>query len=175
MQSYQIREIKIEDNPRVAEIIRKVMTEFECVGDGYSINDPEVDQMFQAYQNEGSKFYVIENEVSKNLLGCGGIAHLKGAEDDVCELQKMYFLSELRGLGMGQRLLDICIGIAKNLGYANCYLETTDRMKAANKLYQKNGFKKIKGPLGNTGHCGCDAFYSKELVQEKPFLKLLDS
>jgi putative acetyltransferase len=31
------------------------------------------------------------------------------------------------------------------------------------KLYEKNGFKKISGPCGNTGHFSCDVFYRLEL------------
>jgi putative acetyltransferase len=36
-------------------------------------------------------------------------------------------------------------------------------MKDAMKLYEKNGFKKISGPLGNTGHFACDTFYKLKL------------
>jgi len=172
--SFQIRPIELTDNSSVAHIIRTVMTEFECVGEGYSINDPEVDAMFEAYDKENEMFYVIENESTKKLLGCGGIAHLKDAEPNVCELQKMYFLNELRGYGMGSRLLEICLSMAKELGYSKCYLETTKRMTSANKLYQKNGFKPLNASEGNTGHCACDSFYMLELKTEMPFSMLLN-
>ena len=172
MKSFQIRPIAIEDNQAVAKIIRNVMTEFECVGDGYSINDPEVDYMFENYDNELSSFYVIEDEKSKKILGCGGIAPLKNGDPDTCELQKMYFSKALRGHGMGQRLLEICIGQAIALDYKKCYLETTNRMKAANSLYRKNGFKALKAPVGNTGHSGCDAFYMLQLERKMPFADL---
>lgn len=173
MKSFQIRPITIEDNQAVAKIIRNVMTEYQCVGEGYSINDPEVDYMFQAYDNDRSSFYVIEEEKSKTVLGCAGIAPLKNGNPDTCELQKMYFSAALRGHGMGQRLLEICIGQAIALGYKQCYLETTNRMKAANSLYKKNGFKALTEAEGNTGHCGCDAFYMLELKANNPFEKLL--
>lgn len=169
MQSYQIRPIKQEDNAIVAKIIRKVMTEFDCVGDGYSINDPEVDHMYEAYDNDQSQFYVIENESTKKVLGCGGISPLKNGDADTCELQKMYFLGELRGKGMGQRLMDICMGEAVHLGFKKCYIETTDRMIQANALYSKNGFQKLCGQVGGTGHCGCDTFYMKELSGNRVF------
>ena len=40
-QAHHFRRIRPEDNSTVAHIIRTVMTEFDCVGEGYSINDPE--------------------------------------------------------------------------------------------------------------------------------------
>lgn len=172
MNSFKIREIEIDDNEQVAKIIRKVMTEFSCVGEGYSINDPEVDAMFEAYNNDRSAFCVIENENTKEVLGCGGIAHLKNAEPHICELQKMYFLNELRGFGMGQKLLEICLGLATELGYSQCYLETVTQMEAANGLYIKNGFTKLNQPEGNTGHCSCDSYYVKELKPHLPFAKI---
>ena len=77
MKAFQIRPIKPEDDPQVANIIRTVMTEYGCVGEGYSIHDPEVDYMYKAYDNAESAFYVIENETNKKVLGCAGIAPLK--------------------------------------------------------------------------------------------------
>ena len=156
-----IRAIKASDNLRVAQIIRKVMTEFSCVGSGFSIEDPEVDAMHQAYAGDRAAFYVIEH--NGIVQGCGGFAQLEGGAADICELKKMYFLTELRGLGMGSRLVDLCIQEARSKGYRIMYLETVERMQAANHLYQKKGFRLLPGPLGATGHGGCDAFYDLPL------------
>jgi putative acetyltransferase len=153
-----IRPLQQADNARVALIIRQVMTEFACVGDGYSIEDPEVDDMFNAYSADNAAFFVIEKQGA--VLGCGGFGPLVGGDKTICELKKMYFLTELRGLGMGRKLLDHCITAARNCGYEKMYLETVERMTAANKLYQKRGFVKLAGPEGATGHSGCDAFYT---------------
>ena len=152
-----IRPISESDNLRVAQIIRKVMTEFSCVGAGFSIEDPEVDEMYQAYAGDRAAFYVIEHD--GEVKGCGGFAQLEGGADHICELKKMYFLSDLRGLGMGSRLVDLCIEEARARGFKTMYLETVERMVAANHLYQKKGFQQLSGPLGATGHGGCDAFY----------------
>jgi putative acetyltransferase len=153
-----IRPLKQADNASVAAIIRQVMTEFACVGDGYSIEDPEVNDMYRAYSEDNAAFFVIEKQGA--VMGCGGFGPLVGANPSICELKKMYFLTELRGLGMGQKLLDRCIMEARNCGYKKMYLETVARMTAANQLYQKKGFVKLAAPEGTTGHSGCDAFYS---------------
>ncbi len=87
-----------------------------------------------------------------------------GGEPGVCELRKMYFLEEIRGMRMGERLLRYCIDTARNLGYRVCYLETLTGMDVARHLYEKLGFRRLPGPLGATGHTGCNRFYALDLV-----------
>ncbi len=156
-----IRLIEKSDNAVIAEIIRLVMTEFKAVGCGYSINDSEVDDMYTAYAPERSAFYVVE--LNKRILGCGGFAPLTGAEQDTCELRKMYFKSELRGLGVGTRLLNLCLDEAARAGFQHCYLETMDNMERARCLYGKYGFKYLDKPLGNTGHSSCGTWMARKL------------
>lgn len=157
MQKPLIRPITRADNPTVAAIIRKVMTEFHCVGSGFSIEDPEVDDMFTAYAGNKAAFFVVEHQ--GEVMGCGGFAALDGGDADTCELKKMYFLEGLRGLGMGSAMVDLCIKEARASGFTHMYLETVERMVAANHLYQKKGFALLSGAKGATGHSGCDSFY----------------
>lgn len=161
--SLKIRKIQPTDNIQVAKVIKEVMTSFDCVGEGYSISDPEVDNMYESYNNEKSVFFVIADQ--DKIYGCGGIAPLAGGDESVCELKKMYFFSEIRGQGFGRQMMDLCLAEAKRLGYKKCYLETVERMARANKLYARYGFKKLANQEGSTGHCGCDTFYVKELVK----------
>lgn len=156
-----IRPIQPEDNRSTASVIRSVMTSFGCVGDGYSINDPEVDEMYDAYQGQRAIYYVVCKQ--DKVIGGAGIAPLAGGEEQVCELKKMYFLEEARGLGIGQQVLDLLIKDAKSMHYKTIYLETTTQMKAANKFYQKNHFLPLNCQMGNTGHGGCDLYYKLEL------------
>lgn len=158
-----LRPIQPADNQQVANIIRTVMTEFGCVGVGYSILDPEVDDMHGAYSNDAAAFFIVGKDGTDEVFGCGGIGPLAGADAETCELKKMYFLPELRGMGFGQKMVTTCLEKAKELGYERCYLETVDRMVQANHLYKKMGFEKIASPMGATGHCSCDAWYVKEL------------
>ena len=156
-----IRLIERNDNTVVAEIIRMVMTEFKAVGCGYSINDTEVADMHSAYQSEGAAFYVVEH--NGQVLGCGGFGPLTGGDRLTCELRKMYFKSELRGLGVGAKLLKLCLEEAGKAGFQLCYLETLDDMKQARRLYGKYGFNYLDKPMGNTGHTSCGTWMSKEL------------
>jgi len=160
-QDFSIRPIRQPDNPAVARIIRDVMTEFGAVGEGYSINDPEVNDMYAAYASSRAVFYVIARD--EQVLGCGGLGALQGAGPSVCELRKMYFLPELRGTGMGTRLLSLCLEDARRLGYRQCYLETIESMAQARKLYRAHGFAPLDRPMGATGHSSCNAWMVKEL------------
>ena len=151
-----LRPIRPADDPAVAAIIREVMTSFGAQGPGSAIDDPEVDAMSAHYPEPRAAFFVVEER--GRVLG-GGIAPLAGADANVCELRKMYFLPEARGRGLGERLLRRCLAAARERGYGRCYLETLTGMDAALKLYTKAGFRPLCGPLGNTGHFGCDRQY----------------
>jgi putative acetyltransferase len=155
-----IRLIRKEDNEKVAAIIRAVMPEFGASGAGFAIHDDEVDNMYESYMHRAA-YYVYE--LDGNVIGGGGVAQLKGGPEDICELKKMYFLPAARGKGLGQLVLDKCLGAARDLGYKYCYLETFNTMKLAMKLYERNNFGKIPGSLGNTGHFSCDTFYKLKL------------
>ena len=157
----KIRPIEKRDNAVIASIIRLVMTEFKAVGCGYSINDSEVDDMHTAYSPERSAFYVVE--LNGEVLGCGGFGPLKGADEHTCELRKMYFKSELRGLGVGTRLLNRCLQDATQAGFQHCYLETMDTMEQAQNLYGKHGFEYLDKPMGDTGHSSCGTWMAREL------------
>lgn len=153
----QIREIKPEDNPKIARIIQTVMPEMGAGGLGFAIHDDEVSNMYSAYQSDRNIYFVCE--VNGRVLGGGGIAPLAGADPGTCELKKMYFLPEARGKGYGQQVLNACLKAAGQKGFSLCYLETFNTMKDAMKLYEKNGFTKIDKAMGNTGHFACDTFY----------------
>lgn len=157
----QIRLIETDDNSVVAEIIRQVMTEFQAIGSGYSINDSEVNDMYTAYSMKGSAFYVVT--LDDRVQGCGGFGPLKGGDSDVCELRKMYFKSELRGMGVGAKLLELCLEEATRAGFKRCYLETIDSMEQARRLYGRYGFKNLDGPMGKTGHTSCGTWMARDL------------
>lgn len=155
--TFLIRPIEPRDEPAVAAVIRAVMPEFGAGGAGFAIHDPEVDSMHAAYAQPRSAYFVVERD--GRVLGGGGVAPLVGGDPDTCELRKMYFMPELRGLGAGMALIRRCLDSAVEFGFARCYLETLTGMDAAQSLYRKNGFEPLSHPLGNTGHFGCNRWY----------------
>ncbi|HBD18965.1 MAG TPA: GNAT family N-acetyltransferase [Arenimonas sp.] len=159
--NFHIRPITAADDVAVARIIRGVMPEFGADGPGFAIHDPEVDAMSAAYDRPGAAYFVVEHD--GRVQGGGGVAPLEGGPEGVCELRKMYFLPALRGLGAGAALMQRCLAEARALGFRQVYLETLRGMDAAQKLYERTGFRRLDGPLGATGHFGCNRFYLLDL------------
>ena len=159
--AFSIRPIRAGDDAAVAAIIRTVMPEFGASGCGFAINDAEVDWMSHAYAAPRSAYFVVEREGA--VIGGGGVAPLEGGDADTCELRKMYFLPQARGLGAGSAMMDRCLGAARGFGFVRCYLETLTGMDAAMRLYERSGFRRIDGAMGATGHGGCNTFYLLDL------------
>jgi putative acetyltransferase len=159
--AHTLRPIEPRDDAAVAAIIRTVMPEFGATGCGFAINDPEVDWMSRAYAEPRSAYFVVERHGL--VIGGGGIAPLLGGDKDTCELRKMYFLPEARGLGAGAAMMARCLQAARDAGFTRCYLETLVGMDAAMRLYERSGFRRIDAPLGDTGHGGCNTFYLLDL------------
>jgi putative acetyltransferase len=166
--SYTIRRIRAADRGAVARLIRVVMPEFGASGPGFAILDPEVDDMFGAYRGPRSGYFVVTRKGARGedvVVGGGGYAPLAGGDSKTCELRKMYFMPEVRGLGLGQKLLAECLAGARRAGFARMYLETLTAMSQARALYERNEFRRLEHPMGATGHFGCNSFYVKALAR----------
>lgn len=156
-----LRPIQKEDNQAMAHVIRTVMPEFGACGPGFAINDAEVSSMFEAYSLDRCRYFVVCEE--NRIVGGAGVAPLEGGEVQMCELRKMYLMPGTRGKGLGRKLMEACLKAAGEMGYKRCYLETLTNMIQARSLYEKNGFKPLPKPMGNTGHTGCNCWYLKEI------------
>jgi putative acetyltransferase len=156
-----IRPITAQDDEAVATIIRSVMPEFGADGPGFAIHDPEVATMSAAYAQPRHRFFVVE--IDGKIAGGAGIAPLSGADEDICELRKMYFLPTARGIGAGAAMMRTCLDFARSAGFTRCYLETLTGMDRAQALYEKVGFRQISAAMGATGHFACNRFYLLEL------------
>lgn len=159
--TFNIRPVHPDDNRAIRDIILETLIEHGAVGGGFASGDQDTQQMYEAFQKEGRRYFIIETE--GKILGGAGVASLSG-ESGTCELVKMYFRPEARGLGLGKRLLRLCLDEAVKMGYTQIYLETIEQMHAARGLYEHLGFKQIPHSMGSTGHFSCDVFYLRELV-----------
>ena len=159
---FELRFIEPADDKDVAQLVRAVMTEFGAVGEGFSINDPEVDNMAFVYSQPRSMYLVLQHK--GQVVGGGGFGPLNGGQLDVCELRKMYFYASVRGLGLGRKLLEYLMQAARAANYTTCYIETMANMEGARRLYNRCGFRDLDAPMGSTGHCcACNWWMSADL------------
>ncbi len=155
---FSIRPITKKDDPAVATVIRKVSDEFGLrAEDGYAVGDPMVDSMSEAYAATKTRYWVVVKD--EKVVGGGGVAPLQGSNDGLCELQKMYFMPECRGTGLGRRLVLKALDFARQAGYKACYLETAPELREATSLYETLGFARQVCALGDTGHGVCELRY----------------
>ncbi|WP_434660406.1 GNAT family N-acetyltransferase [Klebsiella sp. MISC125] len=161
-QTFTLRRISAHDNAAIAAVIRQVSAEYGLTADkGYTVADPNLDELFQLYSQPGSAYWVVEQ--NGLVVGGGGVAPLTCSESDICELQKMYFMTSARGQGLAKKLALIALDHAREQGFKRCYLETTAFLKEAIGLYEHLGFEHINGPLGCTGHVDCEVTMLKTL------------
>ena len=161
MSTLKIREIQPEDNQQVAEVVRTVLVEMGVPKVGTAYEDKALDDMFATYQHPRMNYFEVEED--GKVIGGAGIAPLIGLEENICELQKMYFLPEARGKGLGAQMMDTCLKFGKAQGFEQCYIETLPYMESARKLYARSGFKSLEKPLGDTGHYNCTMWMIRDI------------
>lgn len=81
------------------------------------------------------------------LIGCGALQHLS---DTHGEVKSMHTLARYRGAGLGRKMLEHVIAVAKERGYDRLSLETgsMDGFKPSRMLYQSFGFE-LCPPFGD--------------------------
>ena len=161
MKAISIRKIEPTDNVALARIIRDALTEFKANKPGTVYFDDSTDHLYELFQQEKGIYNVAIN--NDQILGGGGIVHTSGLATDTCELVKLYLSPAARGKGIGRALMQKCLEEAKNAGYKKVYLETMPELISAIPLYEQFGFTYLTGPLGNSGHSGCDIWMIKLL------------
>jgi len=156
-----IRPIEKKDNAALAKIVRDTLAEFGANHPGTVYYDPTTDTLFEVFQWDGAGYFVAE--IDNKLMGGAGIYPTDGLPAGTCELVKMYLLPEARGLGLGKTLIEKSLALAKDNNYGYVYLESMPELKKALTVYEKFGFTYLKGPMGNSGHFGCELWMLKKI------------
>jgi putative acetyltransferase len=157
----EIRTIEPCDNKELAVIVRNTLAEFGAARPGTVYFDPTTDTLSDVFKAPRSIYYVAVTQGT--IAGGAGIFPSDGLPEDTCELVKMYLTPQVRGKGIGKLLIETCLAFAKDAGYKKVYLETLPELKKAIHVYEKFNFTYLPGPLGNTGHFGCDVWMIKEI------------
>jgi putative acetyltransferase len=155
------RNLEQRDNKEIAELIRSVFREFGIARPGTVYFDPTTDDLFSLFRKPGSVYRIAED--NGEIIGGCGIFSTPGLPEGCCELVKFYLLSSARGKGTGRKLLEMSLESARELKYRQVYLESLPELDRAIGLYEKAGFRLIDGPMGSSGHFGCNIWMLKNL------------
>jgi putative acetyltransferase len=85
-------------------------------------------------------------KVNGEVAGC---VALRAYDQRSLEMKRLYVRPSTRGVGLGKRLVEAAITIARRSGYAELRLDTLASMTAAQSLYRTLGFIEI-APYGKT-------------------------
>lgn len=162
MEGIEIRPIQFSDNAAMARIIRNSLEEFGAARPGTVYFDESTDHLFELFQSTPLSAYFVAVK-DGGLVGGAGIFPTEGLPEATCELVKMYLSPDVRGMGLGRFMIDRCLQKAKENGFDSVYLETMPELKKAVSVYEKFGFTYLTGPMGNSGHNGCDIWMLKKL------------
>ncbi len=131
-----IRPATNDDLEAIVKLVFGVLREFGLEPDP-SATDADLQDIEATYLQRGGLFEVIEDP-DGNLVGSVGIFPI---DENICELRKMYFAPDIRGLGLGSYVLQRAVNQAKELGFNRMMLETSSKLAAANRLYVRFGFQ----------------------------------
>jgi GNAT superfamily N-acetyltransferase len=79
-------------------------------------------------------------EVDGRRAGC---VMCVAGDDRVAKLRILLVDPSARGLGVGHRLVDECVGFARLAGYDQLVLWTNDNLTAARRIYDRAGFRLV--------------------------------
>jgi putative acetyltransferase len=157
----KLRPIAAGDDAAIARVIRATLEEFGAARPGTVYFDESTDHLSDLFKKPGSLYLVAEYE--GRIVGGGGIYPTEGLPEGTAELVKMYLLPEMRGIGLGGRLIQAALDWAAQACYSQVYLESMPELQKALKTYERFGFRYLDAPLGNSGHFGCALWMLRQL------------
>lgn len=136
---YSFRTARPEEREQIVKIVETILAEYGYAPD-YETSESDIVDLEKTYLDSNGTFEVV---VDPEGFVCGTAA-VQPISDDTCKLRKMYLTPQIRGRGLGRKLLAHVVDRARQLGFAKMTLETTSRMKEALILYDRFGFKRVE-------------------------------
>ncbi|MBL8152127.1 MAG: GNAT family N-acetyltransferase [Blastocatellia bacterium] len=156
MSEYRLRPATNQDVEKVKKLVFSVLGEYGLRPDPEG-TDADLADIEASYIKPGGIFDLMEDDAG-DVVGTVGLFQ-KG--NSVCELRKMYLVGNVRGKGLGKKMLNHAITRARELGFEKIELETASVLKEAISLYTSYGFKKIERHLVDR----CDQAYALDILE----------
>lgn len=117
--------------------------------------DDDLHDIEDVYLNAGGEFLV--GTLHGDIVAMGAY---KRSSSIIAEIKRMRVKTIFHRSGFGQRVLDELLRRAMAAGYALLHLDTLTTQVAAQRFYEKNGFRKVR--QGTIGEFDC-VFYEKQI------------
>lgn len=115
------------------------------------------------YHNTCNFWYAVDEQGT--IIGCIGLKRLNAKRGEV---KKFFTTASYRGMGIAQQLFQTLIKNALKHGFSELFLGTVDKLDAARRFYEKNGFEKIQKQSLPSGFepCPIDTCFYKGLTKK---------
>lgn len=156
-----VRPIRAEDNKEMQKIIQDILHKHKLNVPGTAYFDPQLGNLSSFYEElpNGEYWVLTKNE---RVIGGVGVGPF-GEYTDVAELQKYYIKEEFQGKGYGRLLYDRAWEFVQEQEFTRFYLETMDRLDAANVVYKHLGFRQLEKPLDGSEHGLMNRWFIKNI------------
>jgi putative acetyltransferase len=124
-----------------------------------SLTPPEHCYHMTVEQMAGPDTTVFVVRADGEAVACGA---LRRHADGIAEVKRMYTVPAFQGQGIGGRILDEIVALARCEGFTRLVLETGDRHPAAWRVYERAGFKRC-GPVLDYPDTSWSVCYEMEL------------
>jgi GNAT superfamily N-acetyltransferase len=114
--------------------------------------DFEVDPELDADLDDPRAMYAALWVALEGDTVVGSVA-MRDLGDGEVLLKRMYLRPGMRGRGLGRELLDVALDWARAQRMRIVRLDTSERMIAAQRLYEANGFVRVPGDAPRQGQC----------------------
>jgi N-acetylglutamate synthase-like GNAT family acetyltransferase len=134
-----IREARADDVPAVRQLFEEYA---DSLGFDLSFQEfeRELAELPGSYAPPGGRVLVACTEEG-DAVACVAVHKL---DDRTCEMKRLYVRPEFRGTGLGRRLAQRVIEVAREIGYERMRLDTVPSMAEAQRLYETLGFREIE-------------------------------
>ena len=131
-----IRRFAVEDQHEVQELIDQIMHE-EFREDTAAFPSDDLKHILETYGGLGEAFFVALNGTHKII----GTIAIKKEDDRVALMRRLFVSKAHRKQQIGIKLIERALQFCDEVGYEEIIFKTTSRMKGANQICQKKGFK----------------------------------